>query len=457
VATPQCLSRVYPAALLRKAAGLGLPLVFEKMGFAPELQYSISNPNPNPESRVPPMLKGNAIVGQSGGPTAVINASMVGVVDAAKKSKAIGRVFGMRFAIQGVLDDYLLDLTAESDETLQKVRYTPSSALGSSRLKLQDKHFAPILKQLKKYDIRYFFMIGGNDTMDTIHRVVEYANAHGYEMRGVGVSKTVDNDLYGTDHTPGFPSAARYVALSIQQGGLLNRDMQKVDQFSVFQTVGRSAGWLPAASAAARRKKGDPPHIILMPERAFNKAAFLKKVKETQAKHGFVSIICGEGVTYKDGTPVSASGTKDKFGNVEFGAMGGSSAAMAIHQMIAGKFGWRGEFQIVESLMMAGKDRGVKLDYAEAYGCGKQAVRLATKGESGVMVAINRVNKKGEPYKAAYGTAPLAKVANFEHTMPDKFISKDGMDVTKAFIDYITPLVGELPEHGHLMIKKAKA
>lgn len=402
------------------------------------------------------MLQGNAIVGQSGGPTAVINASMVGVVDAAKRAKAIDRVFGMRFAIEGVLNDYLLDLTAESDETLQQVRYTPSSALGSSRLKLQDKHFPTILKQLKKYGIRYFFMIGGNDTMDTIHRVVEYANAQGYEMRGVGVSKTVDNDLYGTDHTPGFPSAARYVALSIQQGGLLNRDMQKVDQFSVFQTVGRSAGWLPAAAAAARRKKGDAPHIILMPERAFNKAAFLKKVKETHDKHGYVSIVCGEGVTYKDGTPVSASGTKDKFGNTEFGAMGGSSAAMALHRIIADKFNWRGEFQIVESLMMAAKDRGVKLDYAEAYNCGKRAVQLATKGESGVMVTIQRANKKNEPYKATYGTAPLAKVANYEHTMPDKFISKDGMDVTKAFIDYIAPLVGDLPEHGHLTIKKAK-
>ena len=402
------------------------------------------------------MLKGNAIVGQSGGPTAVINASMVGVVDAAKKAKAIDRVFGMRFAIEGVLNNHLLDLSAESDETLKAVRYTPSSALGSSRLKLQDKHFAPILKQLKKYGIRYFFMIGGNDTMDTIHRVVEYANEQGYEMRGVGVSKTVDNDLYGTDHTPGFPSAARYVALSIQQGGILNRDMQKVDQFSVFQTVGRSAGWLPAAAAAARRAKGDPPHIILMPERAFNKTAFLKKVADTHKKYGYVSIVCGEGVTYKDGTPVSASGTKDKFGNTEFGAMGGSSAAMALHRMISDKFGWRGEFQIVESLMMAAQDRGVKLDYAEAYNCGKKAVQLATKGESGVMVTIQRANKKGEPYKAAYGTAPLAKVANFEHQMPDKYISKDGMDVTKVFIDYITPLVGELPTLGHLSTKKAK-
>ncbi len=402
------------------------------------------------------MLQGNAIVGQSGGPTAVINASMVGVVDAARKTRAIDRVFGMRFAIEGVLNNHLLDLSAESNETLKAVRFTPSSALGSSRLKLQDEHFPKILRQLKKYGIRYFFMIGGNDTMDTIHRVVEYANEHGYEMRGVGVSKTVDNDLYGTDHTPGFPSAARYVALSIQQGGLLNRDMQKVDQFSVFQTVGRSAGWLPAAAAVARRSKGDPPHIILMPERAFNKTAFLKKVADTHKKYGYVSIVCGEGVTYKDGTPVSASGTKDKFGNVEFGAMGGSSAAMALHRMISDKFGWRGEFQIVESLMMAAQDRGVKLDYAEAYNCGKRAVQLAAMGESGVMVTIERANKKGEPYKATYGTAPLGKVANFERPMPDRYIAKDGMDVTKAFMDYIDPLVGELPALGHLNTKKAK-
>jgi 6-phosphofructokinase 1 len=402
------------------------------------------------------MLTGNAIVGQSGGPTAVINSSLIGIVDAAKKAKAIDRVFGMRFAIEGVLNNFLLDLTAETDQTLQAVRYTPSSALGSSRLKLQPEHFAPILKQLKKYDIRYFFMIGGNDTMDTIHRVVEYANAQGYEMRGVGVSKTVDNDLYGTDHTPGFPSAARYVALSIQQGGRLNRDMQKVDQFSVFQTVGRSAGWLPAAAAAARRQAGDPPHIILMPERPFDEKAFLAKAEKTQKKYGYCSIVVGEGVTHADGSPISASQTKDKFGNVEFGAMGGTSAAMAIHKLLSEHFGWRGEFQVVESLMMAGQDRAVKLDYDEAYQCGKRAVQFATKGESGVMVTIQRANKKGEPYKAKYETAPLAKVANFEHQMPDKYIAKDGMDVTKAFMHYITPLVGELPELGELTIKKAK-
>ena len=402
------------------------------------------------------MLSGNAIVGQSGGPTSVINSSLVGVVDAAKKAKAIGRVFGMRFGIEGVLGDFLLDLTAESADTLKRLRTTPSSALGSTRLKLQHDHFAPILKQLQKYDIRYFFMIGGNDTMDTIHRVVEYANANGYAVRGVGVSKTVDNDLYGTDHTPGFASAARYVAMSVKQGGILNRDMQRVDQFSVFQTVGRSAGWLPAAAACAKEKAADPPHIILLPERPFERKPFLKLVKETQAKYGFVSIVCGEGIVDKQGRPVSASETKDKFANVEFGAMGGTSAAMMLHRMISDEFGWRGEFQVTESLQMCASDRAVKLDYDEAYSCGKRAVELATKGTSGVMVTITRANKKGEPYKAGYGTAPLGKVANHERPMPDRYISKNGMFVTKAFLDYCRPLVGELPEYANLTIKKAK-
>src|SRR5689334_16928901 len=250
---------------------------------------------------------GNALVGQSGGPTTVINASLAGVIDGATRARQIGRLFGMRFGIEGVLGDFLLDLTAEKPETVKALRSTPSSALGSSRLKLRDEHFDPILKRLKRYNIRYFFMIGGNDTMDTIHRVVQYAKSHGWDMTGVGIPKTVDNDLHGTDHTPGFPSAARYVALSVQQGALLARDMQRVDQFTIFQTVGRSAGWLPAAAALAKKRPEDPPHIILVPERPFEDQKFLDAAERAYKKFGFVSIVCGEGISYADGTPVSAS------------------------------------------------------------------------------------------------------------------------------------------------------
>lgn len=403
------------------------------------------------------MLAGNALIGQSGGPTSVINTSLLGVLETARKSKPIQRVFGMRFGIEGVLGDHLVDFSNEDAAVLKGLRGTPGSALGSSRLKLKDEHFPAVLKQLKKYNIRYYFMIGGNDTMDTIHRVVKYARENGHEMIGVGVPKTVDNDLFGTDHTPGFPSAARYVAMSVLQGGLLAKDMQRVDQFVVFQTVGRSAGWLPAAAACARGKGLIAPHVILFPERPFVRDAFLNVVKKAQEKHGFVSIVCGEGIRDADGQPVSASQTRDKFNNVEFGAMGGTSAAMMLHRMISDEFGWRGEFQVTESLQMCAADRGLKLDLDEAYACGKEAVRLALAGTSGVMVTMQRVGKKTDPYQIGFGTIPLGEVANHERPMPDNFISKDGFDVTKAFLDYAKPLVGELPTYSVLAPKKAKA
>lgn len=403
------------------------------------------------------MAGGNVLIGQSGGPTSVINSSLAGVVDGAMKTKGVGRVFGMRFGIEGVLNDYLVDLGSESPERLKGLRSTPGSALGSSRLKLKDEHFPAILKQLKKYDIRYYFMIGGNDTMDTIHRVTKYANENGHSMVGVGVPKTVDNDLFGTDHTPGYPSAARYMALSVLQAGILARDMQKVDQFVIFQSVGRSAGWLPAATALARGNELTAPHVLLLPERHFNRDAFLQAVAVAQKKYGFASIVCGEGLTNADGTPVSVSQTKDKFGNVEFGAMGGTSAAMMLHRMIADEFGWRGEFQVTESLPMCAADRGCKLDFDEAFACGKQAVKLAARGEGGVMVTMKRTNKASEPYAIDFGTISLSEVANHERPMPDNFITKDGFGVTKAFLDYAAPLVGPLPTYSSLAAKKAKA
>jgi 6-phosphofructokinase len=406
------------------------------------------------------MASGNAIIGQSGGPTAVINASLAGVVEGAKQSSSIRRVFGMRFGIEGVLGDHLLDLTSEPDETLAALRTTPSSALGSTRLKLKDEHLPKVLETLARYDIRYFFMIGGNDSMNTIMRVVDYANAQGYQMFGVGVCKTVDNDLFGTDHTPGYPSAARYVALSVLQAGLLARDMQKVDQYVVFQTVGRSAGWLPAAASLARTRDGDAPHIILVPERKFDRERFLAKVKATHEKHGFVSIVVGEGITDANGNPVSASQTKDLHGNVEFGAMGGSSVAMELHKMIKDTFGWRGEFQVVESLQMCAADRATKVDQQAAFDAGREAVRLANAGTTGVMVTIRHEHKKGEDFRCSFGTIPLAEVANAdehkERTLLPEYIAEDGMDVTEAFADYLRPLIGPLPEYARLKLDRAK-
>lgn len=402
------------------------------------------------------MAKGNVLVGQSGGPTSVINSSLAGVIDAATKANGVGRVFGMRYGIEGVIDDYLIDLGTESPEVLKGLRSTPGSVLGSSRLKLKEEHFPLVLKQLRKYDIRYYFMIGGNDTMDTIHRVTQYANENGHEMIGVGVPKTVDNDLFGTDHTPGYPSAARYVALSVLQAGILARDMKKVDQFVIYQSIGRSAGWLPAAAAVVRSETATPPHVLLLPERAFNRETFLSAVAKAHKSHGFVSIVCGEGITSSDGTPVSVSQTRDKFGNIEFGAMGGTSAAMMLHRMISDEFGWRGEFQVTESLPMCAADRGVPLDFEEAFACGRQAVNLALKDQGGVMVTLTRVNQPGEKYESGFGVIPLREVANHERPMPDEFISEDGFDVTDAFLDYVKPLLGQMPAYSTLAGKRAE-
>ncbi len=401
---------------------------------------------------MPEGMKGNAIVGQSGGPTSVINASLVGVVDTAMKCDSIKSVLGMRFGIEGFLEQDVIDLGAESRETLDRLKTTPSSALGSCRLKLKDEHLPKVLETLAKFDIRYVFLIGGNDTMDTIHRVEAYAKAHDYSLTGIGIAKTVDNDLFGTDHTPGFPSAARYMALSVQQAGVLARDMQKVDQFVIFQCIGREAGWLVGATAAGKISEADAPHIMCFPERPFDRDKFIADVRRCHEKHGFVSVVCGEGITYADGTPVSASETKDKFGNTEFGAMGGTSAAMALHRVIADEFGFRGEFQVTESLPMCAADRAVALDIDEAYGCGRRAVTMASEGATGVMVAMRR--PAGAEYKCEYVAAPLSDVAVNAKPMPDEFINAEGNFVTDAFLDYLRPLVGEMPKYAQLSNKR---
>ncbi len=392
------------------------------------------------------MLKGNMVIGQSGGPTSVINASLAGAVEAALRSDRIEGVYGMRWGIEGFMKEMLVDLRKEDPRTISRLRHTPSSILGSSRHKLQEEDFPEIKRVLEKYNIRYFFLIGGNDSMDTINRVENYCAENGYELHGIGIPKTVDNDLFGTDHTPGYPSAARYVALSVQQGGRLARDMQKVDQYVIYQAVGRDSGWLAASAVAAKKREEDPPHILLMPERAFDKDKFLARVDECYQTYGFCSISCGEGVSYEDGTPISASATTDKFGNVEFGAMGGTSAAMMLHKMIGDHFeGQRGEFQVVESLQMCASDRASCLDLEEAYLCGQRALELAGQGKTGLMVSIVRGSENGV-YRTELGVASLADVAVKAKPMPDEFIDESGMFVTKAFVDYLKPLVGELPE-----------
>lgn len=394
------------------------------------------------------MGKGNVVVGQSGGPTSVINSSLAGIVDGCRGVADVDRVFGMRWGIEGFMADQLVDLSAQSPETIAGLRRTPSSILGSSRYKLQDADFARILAQLAKHDIHTIFMIGGNDTMDTIHRVSDIAAREGYDLRGIGVPKTVDNDLYATDHTPGYPSAARYTALSVQQAGRLARDMQKVDPFTIYQSIGRDSGWLAAAAALARHGEGDPPHLVYLPERPFDREQFLADVAAAHDHFGYVSIVCGEGIRYADGTPVSASETTDRFANVEFGAMGGASVGMRLHAMVSDHFGWRGEFQVTESLPMCAIDRAVESDLNEAYDCGREAARLAGEGATGVMVTI--VRESDDPYRISLGTAPLEDVAVRAKPMPDAMINERGNFPSDAFLAYARPLVGELPAYADL-------
>ena len=398
------------------------------------------------------MLRGNAIVGQSGGPTSVINASLAGIIAKAKECEGIHNVFGMRYGIEGFMAENIINLSDQPMHILEGLKTTPSSALGSCRHKLQEADLPKILELLKKYNIGYVFLIGGNDTMDTIHRIEAYAQKQGYELIGVGIPKTVDNDLFGTDHTPGFASAARYMALSVMQAGVLTRDMQKVDQFVVYQCIGREAGWLVGATAAGKTCPADAPHIMCLPERPFEKEKFLEDVKECYEQYGFVSVVCGEGVTYADGRPVSTSETEDKFGNVEFGAMGGTSAALTLHKLIADEFGFRGEFQITESLPMCAADRAVRLDIDEAYLCGQKAVELAAAGTTGVMVTLQR--QAGDSYTCGTGTAPLNDVAVRAKPMPDEFINAEGNFITEAFLDYLKPLVGPMPEYVELKSQK---
>ncbi|HNZ04059.1 MAG TPA: diphosphate--fructose-6-phosphate 1-phosphotransferase [Myxococcota bacterium] len=394
------------------------------------------------------MRPGNLVIGQSGGPTAVINASLVGVIREAKKHDVVRNVYGMRWGIQGFMEEAMIDLGKEPDDRLELLSRTPSSALGSCRLKLKDEHLPRVLEVIRKHDIRFFFYIGGDDSQNTTHRVVEYCRAQGYEIYGIGIPKTVDNDLFGTDHTPGYGSAARYVALSAQQGGILARDMQKVDPVCVYQAVGRDAGWLAAAAALAKRYEDDPPHLIYIPERPFTKERLFADVERCYSRYGFVSIVVGEGIAFPDGTPVSGTQTFDKFGNPEFGAMGGASAAMVVKNLACDHLGCRGEFQIVESLQMAGMDRASEVDRHEALMAGVEGVRLAVSGKSGLMVSFERA--PGDVYECRYVAVPLLKVNEGKQTMPDRFIDDENSFVTPAFLDYLRPLVGELPEMGRL-------
>jgi 6-phosphofructokinase 1 len=396
-------------------------------------------------------LKGNLLVGQSGGPTAVINASLAGVIEEAKKHAEIDGVYGAANGVDGMLREDLVDLGAEDAEALSLLPGTPSAALGSCRRKLDDADYERLLTILKAHGIRYLFYIGGNDSADTSHRIDRLAGEAGWEMRVVGVPKTVDNDLAYTDHCPGYGSVARFNALATRDAGLDTTAMRLVDTVKIIETMGRNAGWITAATALAREEPGDPPHLIYLPERVLDPESFLADVKRQVDKgRGCVMAVC-EGLKDAEGNALVSFkhdvGT-DSFGHKQLGGVGDY-----LVNLIAEELGIKARFDKAGTIQRSSGGAQSPVDVAEAKMLGAAAVARACEGVTGQMVTLERVSQ--EPYRCETGLAPLEKVANAERPVPDEFIDDQGTHVTPAFLEYARPLIGgPLPRYARLKMTR---
>jgi len=388
------------------------------------------------------MEKGNLVVGQSGGCTAVINQTLAGVVEGSISNRKVGKVFGMRNGIVGLLNDDLIDLTKLTKKQLATLKQTPSSALGSCRHKLSDHECDVILSQLKKHNIRYFLLIGGNDTAMTTVRVAEYARANGYELNAIAVPKTIDNDLPFMDHTPGYGSAATFIASTTQEAGKDTESMKLVDPIKIIEVMGRNSGWLVASSALAKRDKKDAPHLLYLPENPFSVKQFLDDVENVYSRIGYCVVIISETIRDAKGKRIgerSKGITQDSFGHLVL-----NSAAAQLAELAEAKLGVRARYEKPGSIQRMSMNYISAVDQKESWRVGKRAVDLAAKGESEVMVTLERISKK--PYRFGMSCVPATKIAGVEKYMPKSFINKKGNFVTKAFYDYALPLVGPLPD-----------
>lgn len=388
-------------------------------------------------------LKGNMMIAQSGGPSMVINQSLVGAIIEARKNKNINKIYGALHGIKGILGENFLDLKKESLETLEKVANTPSSALGSVRKKPTPEDCTKIFEILKKYDIRYFFYIGGNDSAETTHIISEQAVKADYEFRCFHIPKTIDNDLKENDHTPGFGSAARFVASAIMGDDLDNKALPGI---KIDIIMGRHAGFLTAAAALARIRPTDGPHLIYLPERAFNMDKFCADVKNVCDKIGRCVVAVSEGISDEKGESIAARMIKevDSHGNVQLsgsGALGDMlskeiKAKTGMSRVRADTFGYlQRSFPGIVS----------EVDAKEARKVGSEAVKKSMKVSSG-SIAIKR--KPGKKYEIYFECVPLKNVAKETKHVPDEFINAEGNYVTQAFLDYARPIVGKLPEIG---------
>jgi len=389
-------------------------------------------------------LTGNLLVAQSGGPTAVINASVAGVVEEAKKHACIQQIFGGSNGILGVLNETLVDLGKESQKTIKGLRYTPAAALGTCRYKIDfkkkpeqaAKDMDRLFDIFKAHDIRYFFYIGGNDSQDTADKVAREAIKRNYEMRVIGIPKTIDNDLPHTDHCPGFGSVAKYNATTVMEIAMDIKSMATDDgSCCIIELMGRGAGWIAASAVLARRQPDDAPHIILLPEIPFNETTFLQKVKETIAKLHYCIVVVGEGLKNSDGSEYSADAKRlDAFGHPVL-----SGAADRLVELISGKLHVKARSVKLGYSQRAAAHCASKVDNDEAFACGKAAVKTAVKGSTGFMVKIVRTST--HPYKWTTGLQPLSDIANVENFIPSEWLSEDGFLPNEKFVEYARPLI----------------
>ncbi|MDA3799157.1 MAG: 6-phosphofructokinase [Kiritimatiellae bacterium] len=391
-------------------------------------------------------IRGNMVIAQSGGPTMVINQSLVGILQEAKKHHHIDKIFGSLHGIKGILEENFVDLRLESDENLEKIAKTPSSALGSVRMKPTKDDCGKIFEILKKHDVRYFYYIGGNDSAETVYIINEEAQSVGYDLRSFHIPKTIDNDLRENDHTPGFGSAAKFVASALMGDNLDNRALGGV---KIDVIMGRHAGFLTGAAALARVFPGDGPHLIYLPEVPFSTEQFVKDVQEVVDAHGRCVVAVSEGIADENGKPIVAKllNETDSHGNVQLsgtGALGDILVAELkektdIARVRADTFGY-----LQRSFVGCVSEN----DVIEARQVGVEAVKASLIAESG-SIAIRRVDS--DEYKIEYELVPLKNVAKDTKHMAAEFIAENGHDVTPKFIEYLKPIVGDLPEVGKLV------
>lgn len=387
------------------------------------------------------MTEHNALYAQSGGVTAVINASACGVIETARKHRdKINKVFAARNGIIGALTEDLIDTSLESDADIAALRHTPAGAFGSCRHKLGSieknrAHYERLIEVFSAHNIRYFFYNGGGDSQDTAFKVSQISKTLGYPITCIGIPKTIDNDLPFTDNSPGFGSVAKYVAVSIREAGLDVASMALTStKVFILEVMGRHAGWIAAAGGLAAEQEDDAPHIILFPEILFDPSKFLARVQQCVKKFGFCAIVVSEGLRNQDGTFVAESGLVDAFGHKQLGGV-----APVVANLIKENLGYKYHWALADYLQRSARHIASRIDVEQAYSLGKTAVELALAGKNAVMPIIKRTSNT--PYQWTIDEAPLEKVANVEVKMPREYITEDGFGITDECRKYLEPLI----------------